>query len=369
MKRLQVSILALVLIIVACAMAFTALKTASDLWYGALYTFTMVLLLAAVIAARFRRGNEKAFWFGFAVFGWAFFVVGLGPWPGQGVDEGEGMGIALNQNLLTSRAILFLVPHLRITTNEFGAIDRITRNTIGIAHLLVTVTIAVGGGAIAILIRRRRGKLVSVKSLTVLAGLAVTTAFASSMAFARPAAKFFTYSVIGVGDFHVARYSKQLAAMGAPSLSTLAARDRNAIVYRLLWLPSFHHPVCVRIDRTGAEVKLRVKVLDGKGGYDPGQIAIDKGIILSADQVTELDRHLERTAFWTMPTTVRIDGMVHDGDQLIVEGIRQGTYHAVNRVLPDQPFTKLCGAILDLTGLGIRPTWDEYHSTEDQPNK
>ena len=238
---------------------------ASDLWYGALYTFAMVLLLVAVIAARFRRGNEKAFWFGFAVFGWAFFVVGLGPWPSLGVDEGEGMGIALNQNLLTSRVILFLVPHLRTKTNEFGAIDRITRNTIGIAHLLVTVAIAVGGGAIAILIRRRRGRLVSLKSLTTLAGLAAATAVASSMAFARPAAGFFPSSVIGEGFYHVAWYSEHLAAMGEPSLSKLAAQDRDALVYRLLWLPSFHHPVCVRINRTAAEIKLRVKVLDGKG--------------------------------------------------------------------------------------------------------
>ena len=43
MKSLKVSILALVLIVVARAMAFTALKTASDLWYGALFAFTAVL--------------------------------------------------------------------------------------------------------------------------------------------------------------------------------------------------------------------------------------------------------------------------------------------------------------------------------------
>ena len=72
MKRLQVSILSVILVTVACALAFTALKTASDFWLSALYTFTTVLLLAAVIAARFRRGNEMAFWFGFAVFGWGF---------------------------------------------------------------------------------------------------------------------------------------------------------------------------------------------------------------------------------------------------------------------------------------------------------
>ena len=38
----------------------------------------MVLLLLTVIIARFPRGDEKAFWFGFAVFGWGFFLLGFG---------------------------------------------------------------------------------------------------------------------------------------------------------------------------------------------------------------------------------------------------------------------------------------------------
>ena len=165
MKSLQLPILALVLIVAACAIAFTALKTASELWYSTFYTFTAVLLLSAVIAARFRRGNEKAFWFGFAVFGWAFFVVGLGPWPDVDTDP-DGINITLNRQLLTSRVIEFLVPYLRSQANDFGRIGQITTNAMGIAHLLTTLAIATAGGALAFLIRRRRGRRVTVKSLT-----------------------------------------------------------------------------------------------------------------------------------------------------------------------------------------------------------
>ena len=60
MKRLQVSILAIILVVAVCALAFTALRTASRLWYSSLYTFTVALLLFAVLAARFRRGPERA---------------------------------------------------------------------------------------------------------------------------------------------------------------------------------------------------------------------------------------------------------------------------------------------------------------------
>ena len=53
-----------------------------------------------------------------------------------------------------------------------------------------------------------------------------------------------------INDFEVEWYSKQLVAMGERPLWKLTQGDREATVYRLLWLPSFHHPVCVRIDRS-----------------------------------------------------------------------------------------------------------------------
>jgi hypothetical protein len=351
MKSLQLSILACIVIIVACAIAFTALKTASHVWYSTFYTFTTILLLSAVIAARFRRGNEKAFWFGFAVFGWCFFVLGLEPWPNPLDDEGDGVGIALNRNLLTSRVILWLVPYLRAKTDDLGAIDRITTNTIGIAHLLITLGIAIGGGVLAFRIRRRRGRLVSVKSLTVLAGLAMVTTFALSNKFARQSTRNF----------------RGLVFRHQPSLRVLSQRDRDATVYGLIWLPSFHHPVFVRIDRRGERAKLSAEVFDGKGGYDRGQIAIEETIDLGTEQLRELDRHLEQAAFWTMPTHEQLDGIVMDGDRLIVEGVKGGTYHIVERVLPNPAYTELCRHMLDLTGLKIRGAWEGYHPSDTQP--
>jgi hypothetical protein len=345
MKSLQWSILACFLAIVAFAIAFTALKTASDLWYSTFYTFTAILLLSAVIAARFRRGNEKAFWFGFAIFGWCFFVLGLGPWPRAGDEEG-GLSIALNRNLLTSRVILALVPYLRTSTDNLAAVDKITTNTTGIAHLLITLVIAIGGGTLAVLIRSRRGRLVSVKTLAILAGLAVVTTFALSIKFAPPS---FRSSVF----------------KDEPLLRAISQRDHDATIYRLIWLPTYHHPVCVRIHRTSEGARLSAVVFDGKGGYDPGQVAIDKSVRLGADQVKDLDRHMEQAAFWTMPTEEKFDGVVADGDSLILEGVKGGRYHIVRRVLPDKAYTKLCRRMLELTGLEMREAWEGYHSNDE----
>ena len=247
MKRLQVPILAIVLVVAACAMAFTALRTASKLWYGALYTFTAFLLLTAVLAARLRRGYERAFWFGFAVFGWGFFLLGYRPWMSAFSDHSNPMGQPLNPNLLTSRVILFLLPHLRKPTNHLGGIDEITQITLGLAHLLMALIVGIAGGLIAVLLKRRSRGRISVKSLAVMAGLALAASIATSISSARSPARFFPEEIFG--EFVDDWYSKHLDAMGEPSLLALSQRDRDVTVYRLLWLPSFDHPVCVRIER------------------------------------------------------------------------------------------------------------------------
>ena len=370
MKRLRLSILSLALVVVTFALAFTALRTASALWTSTLYTFTMGMLLMAVIAARFRRGNEKAFWFGFAVFGWAVFIVGLGPWPNPYRSARGGIGIALNPHLLTSELILFLVPYLRTETNDLEAIEQITSNTIAIAHLLVTLATAIGGGVIALLIKKRRGPLVSLKSLTTLAVASVATVFFSSSFFARSPTPFFPPSESSDDDQKISWFPKYLKAMGEPSLWTLSQQNPAATVYRLLWLPTFHHPVCVRIDRTRPQVTLHVTVLDGKGGYEPGRIAIERTMALRRDEVEDLDRFLVQTAFWNMPTDEQIGAMIADGDYLIVEGVKGGEYHLVSRADPTKAYRDLCQRVLDLSGLKYQENWRGYHEVSlDNPPK
>lgn len=72
-------------------------------------------------------------------------------------------------------------------------------------------------------------------------------------------------------DFCDEEYTKTLRAMGEPSLWKLAEEDRAVSVYRLLWVPSFHHRVAVRIVKSGDSFMLHAVELDGKGGLDPGR--------------------------------------------------------------------------------------------------
>ena len=366
MKRLRVSILGLIAIVVVLAMAFAALRTASNLWFSALYTFTTVVLLLAVIAARFGHRSTRAFWFGFAVFGWGFLVLGSGAWLNPyGSDSEEGIGRNINPELLTSDLIFYLLPRLRKETNDLGEINRITANTIGIAHLLITLALALFGGSVAAFMRSRRGRAKSgrsgtiVASSVILAGLAFGLA-ASSGHPTRPPKPSFPAGAMhepeGISRSDAEWYSKHLTAMDEAPLW----RDRDATVYRLLWLPSFDNPVCVRIDRTAEGARLHARVLDGKGGSEPGQVAIDRWLTLDDGRWRELERLLEAASFWDLPTKPKDHGGF-DGDQLIVEGVQGSRYHVVERWMPDPAYARLCRYMLDLTGMNVEKAWDRYH--------
>jgi hypothetical protein len=351
-------------VIAAVAMAFAALRSGSDLWFGAVYTFTVVVLLLAVIVARFRPRGEKAFWFGFAVFGWGFFLLGFWPWRDPLADPNESVVVRLNPGLLTSRLILLLVARLRMGADDLDDIEKITANTVGIANLMITLALALCGGLIAVLLRRRRLKKASIKFWSILAGLAVITAIVTSgFASPRPARFFPRFALDRLDDmseFSARWYSNHLEAMGESSLWERSRRHGDATIYRLLWLPSFHHSVCVRIERTHEGAKLHAKVLDGAGGYEPGIVAIERHLNLKDEAWNDLQRHVEDAQFWEMPTHFSDDSGC-DGDQLIVEGLRGRSYHLVDRWWAKGAYKELCRHMLDLTGLDVQQTWNSYH--------
>jgi hypothetical protein len=91
--------------LIACGLM--CLKFASSPAAGVL-PFTVVgLLTLALLAIVYRRGERRAFWVGFALFGWAYTALSSGPWFGANVRP----------DLLTSKLIamsyLWLIPPAR----------------------------------------------------------------------------------------------------------------------------------------------------------------------------------------------------------------------------------------------------------------
>jgi hypothetical protein len=370
MRRLHVSILRMMIAIAFLAVWFAALRSGSDLWFSTVYTLTIAALLVATLAARFRRGNEGAFWFGFAVFGWGFFVLDFGAaLHSSGGFSGGGFRDKVNQDLLTSKAIAIVIPYLRSQPDGFKVIDEFLANTIRVAHLMLTLVIAVIGGLIAFALRRRRRKPTCLdgsnaprrswsRFFAILFGLVLIPLIGLPTYFSRPGEPYFPDLAFHQdkerNEFNVEWYTKHLRAMREPSLWKLSRSDRKATVYRFLWLHSFDHPVCVRLVKAGDRIVMHALVLDGLGGYEPGDVVINKQVILSIEQWNRLGHFLDKAEFWAMPTEDE-DGGGSDGAQLIVEAVKDGQYHLVDRWSPESgPYLVLCQFMLDLSGLGAR---------------
>ena len=79
MSRPRFSLGTLLLMVLSAGVAFAALKSPSELWASALFTPAVAVLLVAVLLAVHRRDRARAYWLGFALFGWVYLILSLVP--------------------------------------------------------------------------------------------------------------------------------------------------------------------------------------------------------------------------------------------------------------------------------------------------
>ncbi len=164
-----------------------------------------------------------------------------------------------------------------------------------------------------------------------------------------PAQQYFPPGVLGTTpqehDFKASWYAKQLKALHEPSLWELS-QDPMAEAYRFLWLRTLDHPIAVRLVlRASGSGRMHFRMTSGQGGYEPGRI-IRYGVSwLTKAKTQSLLEALAAADFWNLPTLAGVnetppgpDGTVRiglDGAQWIVEGVKNGQYHIVDRWSPE----------------------------------
>jgi hypothetical protein len=133
-------------------------------------------------------------------------------------------------------------------------------------------------------------------------------------------------------DFHVNWYEKHLSALKESSLWE-SSRTQKSQSYRFLWLRTFHHPIAIRIDvNSDGTSLLTTKMTSGKGGYEPGHLLQNETHALTSEQTNWFLGKIESLNFWKLPS---IQGDVGpDGAQWIIEGVKDGKYHIVDRQSP-----------------------------------
>jgi hypothetical protein len=160
-------------------------------------------------------------------------------------------------------------------------------------------------------------------------------------------------------NFVISWYTKHLKAMKEPSLWADSNKPEWQS-YRFLWLRTFHHPIAIRLnvknDGTG---ELISKVTSGAGGYEPGELIIDRTTSLSPSQVSIFLKALDKADFWNMPS--KGGKMGNDGAQWIIEGVKNEKYHLVDRWSPkNNTFRDAAIALTRLSNLKDNEIGDKY---------
>ena len=123
--------------------------------------------------------------------------------------------------------------------------------------------------------------------------------------------------------------------------------------YRFHWRRTFHYPVVATVIIEEEKGILNVKVSDGKGGYDPGKIFVDKEIVLTEEQIDDLRSVVNDNPFWKD----KIERYITlDGATWTVEVKQNGKYYVDYEQSPESGSIRNIGMhLLKLSRLGLDP--------------
>lgn len=154
-------------------------------------------------------------------------------------------------------------------------------------------------------------------------------------------------------------YSKFLWACEEPVLAPLDSAIFES--YRFLWLRTMHHPVVIRAEQKGTALILAVKVLDGLGGFDPGESFVGLQRELKKEEWISVKSAVDSALFWDLKTfavPVNADSAKTETPDRIAQWVFEGRdadrYHVVDRASPKSGrFRALCLRLLNLSGLTV----------------
>lgn len=143
----------------------------------------------------------------------------------------------------------------------------------------------------------------------------------------------------------------------------LPVDEPGAEIYRATFIPTFYKPIKIRVEKRKNSVVLVAKRLSGMGGFDAGKLETEKRRSLRPREWDRLLGLLKEAGFWELPFADEEAGpnergqetICLDGSEWMIEGVRGGKYHAVNRYCPEAKRFEAIGLYLvKLSGLRVR---------------
>jgi hypothetical protein len=99
----RISILGIMAATALTATALMALRSTLEIWASAHFSLTLILLCLAILGIVYRRDERRAFWVGFATFGWPYLILCFGPVPGTSIKPPP---------LITTKLLEIVYPHI-----------------------------------------------------------------------------------------------------------------------------------------------------------------------------------------------------------------------------------------------------------------
>jgi hypothetical protein len=128
------------------------------------------------------------------------------------------------------------------------------------------------------------------------------------------------------------------------------SKDSSLYAYRFIWIRSFHVPISFRLTINPYGSGLLIVKKGNKIASQWDGLALDSCIALNSKQVTEITNKINNTAFWNDNSVS--SGIQLDGSIWILEGVKGGRYHSVEKESPpNNPFKELCFSLLNYSGM------------------
>jgi hypothetical protein len=94
MRRFRFHLGTLVMLVLFFGVGLAALRESNDIWNSGMFTLTLGILLISILLAVHRAEKRRAFWIGFALFGWTYLGLSLIP--------------SIESRLITTKCLAFL---------------------------------------------------------------------------------------------------------------------------------------------------------------------------------------------------------------------------------------------------------------------
>ncbi len=111
MRRIRFNIASLLIVVLLVAVGFAALREANESWESGLFSLTLGVLLISILLAVHRKEPLRAYWVGFAVFGWTYLGLSLVP--------------SIDSRLITTKALAQLARHVPGRSLKIGKVRHV----------------------------------------------------------------------------------------------------------------------------------------------------------------------------------------------------------------------------------------------------